>query len=330
MVTAEEIEEIKKKAAAHLGLDRRDFILDYEEEIWYATEVDKLSDIIMGQVTQLPDVKLGAKTHGTVCVSAAPVRSKPAHSSEMISLLGMGEPLTLYRKRQNWYLAAGEDGYYGYVHEAQLHVANPCWFPPTEGFDQQATVYQLDATAYQEVTRINPAFNLTLGNRVMVKAVNELVAAAKTPDGRIGYVDKACFINPVQGKNQKEAILYWANQLMGTPNLWGGATPKGIDCSGFTQLCFWLATGKKLKRDASQQAMRGPHQTGISALQPGDLLFFGEVSGKITHVALGLGGNRYIHASGFVRVNSLNAADADFDPYRFQTFQYFVRVGAFV
>lgn len=81
----------------------------------------------------------------------------------------------------------------------------------------------------------------------------------------------------------------------GTSYEWGGVTPWGCDCSGLVQSSFRLH-GVHVPRDACQQATTGAPLDGMSGLRPADLLFFSdEPDGKITHVAMSLGGTRVVH-----------------------------------
>lgn len=112
----------------------------------------------------------------------------------------------------------------------------------------------------------------------------------------------------------KEALKY-----LGTPYMWGGNSPGGLDCSGLIRNVFFM-NGILLPRNASRQAQEG---IGISidgfvpgysegSLLPGDLMFFGKKAAGdshevITHVAMYIGGGRIIHSSQEVRINSLDA-----------------------
>ena len=89
---------------------------------------------------------------------------------------------------------------------------------------------------------------------------------------------------------------------MNAPYLWGGRSPFGIDCSGFTQLSFKL-NGYKLPRDAYQQVELGTPLSFVEEAEAGDLAFFDNEEGKIVHVGILLNDHQIIHASGFVKID---------------------------
>lgn len=92
------------------------------------------------------------------------------------------------------------------------------------------------------------------------------------------------------GRPQVVAI---AQQFLGVPYVYGGASPSGFDCSGLTMYCYakigiGLAHGATLQQKASTPVP-------ISALQPGDLVFFGNAAFS-SHVGIYVGGSTMIHA----------------------------------
>jgi cell wall-associated NlpC family hydrolase len=150
------------------------------------------------------------------------------------------------------------------------------------------------------------------------------------PDGRTGFVRKED-AEPLdayvaRAKATPETIVATAKRFFGVPYFWGGTSAKALDCSGFTKTVYFL-NGIVLPRDASQQVLVGePVDTsnGVN-LQPGDLLFFGaKAKGdrreRVTHVAISVGGKRFIHASGEISYNSLDPKDPDFSGPREQSF----------
>ena len=160
------------------------------------------------------------------------------------------------------------------------------------------------------------------------------------PDGRKGWTpaaDLSIFAEwAVKQKITAENIVNTAIQFEGTPYLWGGASSKGLDCSGLVRLTFMM-NGHLLPRNASQQVKNGREiimecdhsvtpdsdklyqemQKRIRNLQPGDLVFFGSPETRmkkerITHVGIYIGGGKIIHASHKVRINSLIPGQKDY------------------
>lgn len=104
---------------------------------------------------------------------------------------------------------------------------------------------------------------------------------------------------------EAENIVNLAKQYLNCPYLWGGKTALGIDCSGLTQVVYKMV-GIQLPRNASQQAEIGKLVSFIEEAKPGDLMFFDNPEGKITHVGIYLGNHKIIHASGKVLIDSVD------------------------
>jgi len=103
----------------------------------------------------------------------------------------------------------------------------------------------------------------------------------------------------------KEKLIDTAFMYLNAPYLWGGRTPFGIDCSGFTQMVYKI-NGYKLLRDASQQASQGEALSFIEESEPGDLAFFDNDEGQIIHVGIILSDHHIMHAHGKVRIDKLD------------------------
>lgn len=112
-------------------------------------------------------------------------------------------------------------------------------------------------------------------------------------------------LNISPGKIKRDKLISTALLYLNAPYLWGGKSPFGIDCSGFTQMVY-KACGFKLKRDSSQQAQQGEVLSFIEEAQPGDLAFFDNDDGQITHVGIIMPNNFIIHAHGKVRIDRID------------------------
>ena len=143
------------------------------------------------------------------------------------------------------------------------------------------------------------------------------------PSGRHGWVLKK-HLAPLDKwvasrQPTREHIVAEALRYVGVPYQWGGASVKGLDCSGLVRQTYFM-NGLLLPRNASQMVRCGDPldvshvlEGDFSTLLPGDLLFFGNrETGKVTHVALYIGDGHIIHASQRVRINTLLPSEPDY------------------
>ncbi len=113
------------------------------------------------------------------------------------------------------------------------------------------------------------------------------------------------FIMQINPELNEQDIIVVAEQFLGTPYLWGGRSFMGIDCSGLVQVCF-KAINIELPRDASQQVLLGKNVQFLSHAEPGDLAFFDDDEGNITHVGIIKDSTSIIHASGSVKIEKID------------------------
>ena len=114
-----------------------------------------------------------------------------------------------------------------------------------------------------------------------------------------------------QSSAEADKLLSYAEKFLGTPYVYGGSTPSGFDCSGFTTYVFRNALGISLPRTSSEQSQTYTRINSISELKPGDLVFFGNGS-KVNHVGIYAGEGEFIHSphtGSYVKYDTLNSGN---------------------
>jgi gamma-D-glutamyl-L-lysine dipeptidyl-peptidase len=224
-------------------------------------------------------------------LSSIPLRIEPSDRSEIVSQVLFGEHFEILEKDNQWSkIKLHYDNYEGWIDSKQYQILSK------ENYDtlcKEAIILNSDLVEYISAPN-NILIPITLGaslsflNHTDINTTNYEFEGLKT-----------------SGVKPKSSIIDTAHMYLNAPYLWGGKTPFGIDCSGFTQMVYKL-NGYKLLRDASQQATQGEVLSFIEESEPGDLAFFDNDEGKIIHVGIMLEDNYIIHASGKVRIDRLD------------------------
>jgi gamma-D-glutamyl-L-lysine dipeptidyl-peptidase len=279
----------------------------------------------------LPDTSLQGKTFALVNLSACNIRAEPRHAAELATQALLGTPLRVYKAKDSWYLVQTPDGYLGWLDEGGLTLLTQAEFEAWQAAEKAVYLPELGLALAQPQSEAQPVSDLLAGNILRLEGAVGSYARLGFPDGRIAFVPLAHLMNfsdwLASRQPTPENIIQSAFAFLGRPYLWGGTSGKGVDCSGFTKMAFFL-NGLQLPRDASQQVHVGQAietDTSLVNLLPGDLLFFGrpataEQTERITHVGIYLGEGKMIHASGAVMVESLRRGDPDFSEYRLSSF----------
>lgn len=231
--------------------------------------------------------------------TVAPMWSEPEKRSEQVSQALFGERVRRLREEGGLTLIETPDGYAGWARREHLTPYEEETRYPAPGREAQVNVLFLPVLNAPD-ERVERRTLLTLGCRVELADLSDPVyARLRLPDGQTAYARRDGL--QIGAQSEPPALIEMARCFLGVPYLWGGRSPFGIDCSGFTQrvyeLCGWL-----LPRDAYLQARAKILQPAESeTLQAGDLVFFcddHDPHGRgITHVGIALGDGRFIHAS---------------------------------
>lgn len=225
-------------------------------------------------------------TYAYCNVALAPLRRESSDCSEMISQLIFGENIEVLDLKDNWsFVKCLLDDYEGWMDTKQYKLVNK----PLES--KHLTFHLSHACQLND-----KSFPLVLGSRLPnFDGIN-----FKIEKDKYIYNGKAIDLEKNQLNNLKKIALKYEN----APYLWGGRSPYGIDCSGYTQLVFSFFN-IALPRDAYLQANIGETLNFTGEARLGDLAYFGKEE-KITHVGICLGNNEIIHASGKVRIDTLD------------------------
>lgn len=251
-----------------------------------------------------------AEPNAIVRLSVASLRAEPSHASELETQALLGTPVLLTDTVDGgeWAMAELPDGYKAYM-------------------PLSAVVPMPNASAWRRSDRLIgtlpmqiPIYADTITGEVMSDFVMGCIvegsvepgsdyAFVTLPDGRQGWVLSSAvapFAEYMSRGDDAFEDMTKVELLMGTPYLWGGRSTKAIDCSGLTQLIYFDC-GLILPRNASQQALCGEAVALTEqSLSPGDLLFFKNDAGRVTHVAIYRDESTYIHASGMVHISSMD------------------------
>ncbi|NVK53903.1 MAG: C40 family peptidase [Flavobacteriaceae bacterium] len=231
--------------------------------------------------------------YGICNLSIVPLRKESSDVSEMISQVLFGEHFKVLEKRKNWSkIRLQFDSYEGYIDNKQYEEITEDLYTKISSSD-----ISLSANLVDFLTTSNGALStICLGSQLPFFSNKKLSInkSQYTYDGDI-----------INKKLSKEYLLKMAYMYLNTPYVWGGKTPFGIDCSGFTQMVYKLC-GYQLLREAKAQATQGEVLSFIEESEPGDLAFFDDNEGVITHVGIIMKDNYIIHAHGKVRIDRID------------------------
>lgn len=297
--------------------------------------------VARNDVTVLPAAGLGKAVYAVSTTFSATMRREPRARAEQVNSIALGWPMRLLRQARpddltttgaaavqgdragrrgrrstagagtetslpvdQWLLAQSAEGYLGFVRNDEIRRVETYRLPDS--------ILVLPTTA---TLAGRPALVLPTGTGLRKLAEGRWAVPLATGDIEIDLSDRqvAHGTSPLD----ETRILDTARPLMGTKYVWGGVTHLGIDCSGFTQFIY-RCVGVQLPRDADEQALGGVivafGRDVATAARAGDLIFFVNERGRVSHVALSLGGNRVIHSSQRdVHISTLDEMRGDSD-----------------
>lgn len=268
-------------------------------------------------------MEIAADSHALVNISTAYVRSRPSHAGELVTQQLMGFPVKILSTEGEWSEVETIDGYKGYI------IDNTLFRISEDDYDAWRKSPRVVATAHSEQSvaddngrRISDVVPGAILRYEGICNSDTAMVCVVLPDGRKGVLPDAYVTDIIVWADKQlsvDDIIAYGMDNLGAPYLWGGMSPKGMDCSGLTWTAYWL-NGRLLQRDASEQALMGHKIKDWRQLRAGDLAFFGNPrTQRITHVALLRDslGNIVHSSSGRVRLNSIDPSAPDFITAKF-------------
>lgn len=235
--------------------------------------------------------------YGISSLSLIPVRKEPSEKSEMVTQILFGEHFEILDEMVGWSrVVLAWDGYEGWIDSKMITT-----IPPRSVKKLENRPYAVSGDVISLIP-VNEEQNLMLvaGSTLPVwRPYKKEFTVNKDTYKAGGEV----FYGKL--KDPRSIVIRQALKYFNAPYLWGGRSPFGIDCSGFTQVIYKMV-GIRIPRDASQQVLRGQALSFVDEARPGDLAFFDDEEGNIVHVGIIWKRNKIIHASGKVRVDNVD------------------------
>jgi len=235
--------------------------------------------------------------YGISGLSIIPVRREPSEKSEMVTQILYGEHFEIREQMVGWTnVKLSFDGYEGWIDSKMITELNS---------RSAAKLEKNDLAVLGDIFSIVPVNN---EQNIMLVAGSSLPFwhpyLKRFKVGRDTYSLRGeVFYGNI--KDPRSVIIRQALKYFNAPYLWGGRTPFGIDCSGFTQIIYKMI-GCKIPRDTNHQVRTGTALSFVDEAEPGDLAFFDDDNGNIVHVGIIWKRNKIIHASGKVRIDNVD------------------------
>lgn len=226
-------------------------------------------------------------------LASTPMRAEATDRSEMVNVVLFGEAFEILESKPKWILIRLQhDRYEGWI-DPQM----------CRSITEQEYEHIRNAPKYFSRS-LHGAVSLGSGTPIAVTK-GACFPGLEGSTLRIGNDVYQVDVALHESKKNRAALVATALDYLNTPYHWGGRSNHGIDCSGFTQMVYRM-NGIFLPRDASQQAKKGTTLSFLEECQPGDLAYFDNADGAIVHVGIVLDNYQIIHASGRVRIDTID------------------------
>ena len=248
-------------------------------------------------------------TAGTVkCSSSVNLRSEANTSSSILAELKNGTAVTVVSTANGW-CKVTYSGKTGYIKQDYVSTTGSASNNTSASTGTAAVVKCSSTVNFRSAASTSSTVLGELKNGTAVTVLSTSNGWSKVSyAGKTGYISADYLVTASSGtaispsntaasvsiSAKRQSVLNYAAQFLGVPYVYGGSTPSGFDCSGFTSYVFKNTVGSiprvaQAQYDATTRVSRDD-------LLPGDLVFFGSSTSSISHVGIYVGSNQFIHA----------------------------------
>ncbi len=248
-------------------------------------------------------------TAGTVkCSSSVNLRSEANTSSSILAELKNGTKITVVSSSIGW-CKVTYSGKTGYIKQDYVSTTGSASNNTSASTGTAAVVKCSSTVNFRSAASTSSTILGELKNGTAVTVLSTSNGWSKVSyAGKTGYISADYLVTASSGtaispsntaasvsiSAKRQSVLNYAAQFLGVPYVYGGSTPSGFDCSGFTSYVFKNTVGSiprvaQAQYDATTRVSRDD-------LLPGDLVFFGSSTSSISHVGIYVGSNQFIHA----------------------------------
>ena len=248
-------------------------------------------------------------TAGTVkCSSSVNLRSEANTSSSILAELKNGTKITVVSTANGW-CKVTYSGKTGYIKQDYVSTTGSASNNTSASTGTAAVVKCSSTVNFRSAASTSSTILGELKNGTAITVLSTSNGWSKVSyAGKAGYISADYLVTASSGtaispsntaasvsiSAKRQSVLNYAAQFLGVPYVYGGSTPSGFDCSGFTSYVFKNTVGSiprvaQAQYDATTRVSRDD-------LLPGDLVFFGSSTSSISHVGIYVGSNQFIHA----------------------------------
>jgi len=256
-----------------------------------------------------------------VKTSVANIYNSSTFTSQIVTQALLWEELLVCEKKDDWYKVKQNDGYVGWIHS--FYTIDSTVYDNNKLLKDKNNWFWIKDRFLVVTLKNNSDLYISFGSLIPC-IQDEKKFFILLPTNEKINIDTNSLI-PYYNRNKIENILSYAKSLIGVPYLWGGKSSFGYDCSGLIQILCKMS-GYTFLRDCNMQIKSNLLvEINKEDIKVGDLIYFKD-EGKISHVGILLANNKFLHSSGYVKINSINSNDDDFNSKLCQSIYAFYRL----